>query len=124
MFSSWRAGNLHAWSVTARKSNTKSLKRRFARHVVGPQAGPGSLFGTEPRHMVRCGRSEPARGAAVARVPAARGGAVVRLRACSARRRGGRWLGVRAPDATYAKVRGKWTYLYRAVDKRGDTIDF
>src|SRR3546814_18897411 len=22
------------------------------------------------------------------------------------------------------KVRGKWTYLYRAVDKRGDTIDF
>jgi transposase-like protein len=21
-------------------------------------------------------------------------------------------------------VRGKWTYLYRAVDKRGDTIDF
>src|SRR3546814_3721840 len=27
-------------------------------------------------------------------------------------------------DETYAKVRGKWTYLYRAVDKRGDTIDF
>src|SRR3546814_10014590 len=24
----------------------------------------------------------------------------------------------------YVKVRGKWTYLYRAVDKRGDTIDF
>src|SRR3546814_6455887 len=23
-----------------------------------------------------------------------------------------------------SKVRGKWTYLYRAVDKRGDTIDF
>ncbi|WP_404872684.1 DDE-type integrase/transposase/recombinase [Klebsiella aerogenes] len=21
-------------------------------------------------------------------------------------------------------MRGKWTYLYRAVDKRGDTIDF
>src|SRR5690625_7671670 len=90
MFSSWRAGNLHAWSVTARKSNTKSLKRRFARHVVGPQAGPGSLFGTEPRHMVRCGRSEPARGAAVALVPAARGGSVVRLRDCSALRRGDR----------------------------------
>src|SRR3546814_9911277 len=27
-------------------------------------------------------------------------------------------------DETYGKVRGKWTYLYRAVDKRGYTIDF
>src|SRR3546814_10554597 len=27
-------------------------------------------------------------------------------------------------DEAYGKVRGKWTYLYRAVDKRGDTIDF
>lgn len=27
-------------------------------------------------------------------------------------------------DETYIKVRGKWTYLYRAVDKHGDTIDF
>lgn len=27
-------------------------------------------------------------------------------------------------DETYVKVRGKWVYLYRAVDKRGDTIDF
>ena len=27
-------------------------------------------------------------------------------------------------DKTYVKVRGKWTYLYRAVDKDGDTIDF
>ena len=27
-------------------------------------------------------------------------------------------------DETYIKVRGKWTYLYRAVDKLGDTIDF
>src|SRR3546814_11255456 len=27
-------------------------------------------------------------------------------------------------DETYVKVRCKWTYLYRAVDKRGDTIDF
>src|SRR5699024_7953986 len=105
MFSSWRAGNLHAWSVTARKSNTKSLKRRIARHVVGPQARPGYLFGTEPRHMVRCGRSEPARGAAVALVPAARGGSVVRLRDCSALRRGGRWLGVRAPDAARRRRR-------------------
>ena len=31
---------------------------------------------------------------------------------------------IRRLDETYVKVRGKWTYLYRAVDKRGDTIDF
>ena len=27
-------------------------------------------------------------------------------------------------DETYAKVRGKWAYLYRALDKLGNTIDF
>ena len=27
-------------------------------------------------------------------------------------------------DETYIKVRGQWTYLYRAVDKSGQTIDF
>jgi transposase, IS6 family len=27
-------------------------------------------------------------------------------------------------DETYIKVKGKWAYLYRAVDKDGDTIDF
>ena len=27
-------------------------------------------------------------------------------------------------DETYIKVKGKWVYLYRAVDKFGDTIDF
>ena len=27
-------------------------------------------------------------------------------------------------DETYIKVAGKWTYLYRAVDSGGDTIDF
>ncbi len=27
-------------------------------------------------------------------------------------------------DETYIKVRGKWKFLYRAVDKYGDTIDF
>ena len=27
-------------------------------------------------------------------------------------------------DETYVKVGGKWSYLYRAVDKLGDTIDF
>jgi putative transposase len=27
-------------------------------------------------------------------------------------------------DETYIKIKGEWTYLYRAVDKDGDTIDF
>jgi putative transposase len=27
-------------------------------------------------------------------------------------------------DETYIKVKGTWNYLYRAVDKRGDTVDF
>ncbi len=27
-------------------------------------------------------------------------------------------------DETYVKVKGKWTYLYRAVDSRGHTVDF
>jgi IS6 family transposase len=27
-------------------------------------------------------------------------------------------------DETYMKVRGKWAYLYRALDKHGNTIDF
>ena len=27
-------------------------------------------------------------------------------------------------DETYIKVKGKWVYLYRAVDKYGDTIDY
>lgn len=27
-------------------------------------------------------------------------------------------------DETYVKVKGKWKYLYRAVDKKGETIDF
>jgi len=33
------------------------------------------------------------------------------------------WLSWRV-DETYVKVAGKWTYLYRAVDKAGNTIDF
>ena len=27
-------------------------------------------------------------------------------------------------DETYIRVRGEWKYLYRAVDKQGNTIDF
>jgi transposase-like protein len=27
-------------------------------------------------------------------------------------------------DETYVKIKGRWTYLYRAVDKEGKTIDF
>ena len=27
-------------------------------------------------------------------------------------------------DETYVKMKGRWTYLYRAVDSRGRTIDF
>ena len=27
-------------------------------------------------------------------------------------------------DETYVKIKGRWTYLYRAVDKEGRTVDF
>lgn len=27
-------------------------------------------------------------------------------------------------DETYIKVKGRWTYLYRAIDSRGQTVDF
>mgnify|MGYP000683154694 CR=1 FL=1 len=27
-------------------------------------------------------------------------------------------------DETYIKVKGQWTYLYRAIDKYGDTVGF
>ena len=27
-------------------------------------------------------------------------------------------------DETYVKIKGEWKYLYRAVDKQGNTVDF
>ena len=43
-----------------------------------------------------------------------------RLRWHWRRPRSGSWR----VDETYVKVRGKWAYLYRALDKFGNTIDF
>jgi len=37
-----------------------------------------------------------------------------------ARQAGGSWR----VDETYIKIKGRWTYLYRAVDKEGKTVDF
>jgi transposase-like protein len=36
------------------------------------------------------------------------------------RKPGDRWR----LDETYVKIKGKWKYLYRAVDKQGNTVDF
>jgi putative transposase len=30
----------------------------------------------------------------------------------------------RVRDETYIKVKGKWAYYYRAIDKFGKTLDF
>jgi putative transposase len=45
------------------------------------------------------------------------------LEAAFHRRKRPVWLSWRM-DETYIKVRGHWRYLYRAVDKSGQTIDF
>jgi transposase-like protein len=39
------------------------------------------------------------------------------------RRKQPAWVSWRM-DETYIKIKGEWRYLYRAVDKRGQTIDF
>ena len=36
----------------------------------------------------------------------------------------GRWVVPWRCDETYIKVKGRWLYLYRAVDKAGKTVDF
>src|SRR5262244_2667929 len=45
------------------------------------------------------------------------------LEAAFHRRKRPVWLSWRM-DETYIKVKGQWSYLYRAVDKTGQTIDF
>jgi putative transposase len=45
------------------------------------------------------------------------------LEAAFHRRKRPVWLSWRM-DETYIRVKGRWTYLYRAVDKTGQTIDF
>src|SRR5215471_10824534 len=45
------------------------------------------------------------------------------LEAAFHRRKRPVWLSWRM-DETYVKVKGQWRYLYRAVDKYGETIDF
>ncbi|MEW7009798.1 IS6 family transposase [Lentilitoribacter sp. EG35] len=46
------------------------------------------------------------------------------LIACEAHRRKSATNSSWRMDETYIKVRGKWMYLYRAVDKHGKTLDF
>jgi putative transposase len=46
------------------------------------------------------------------------------LIAREAHRRKSRTSNSSRTDETYIKIKGKWTYLYRAVDKHGKTLDF
>ena len=44
--------------------------------------------------------------------------------AANAQRRKRKLVGTWRVDETYIKVRGKWTYLYRATNRHGKTLDF
>ena len=33
-------------------------------------------------------------------------------------------IAIHLPQRIYVKIKGRWTYLYRAVDKEGKTVDF
>jgi putative transposase len=46
------------------------------------------------------------------------------LVAIEAHKRKRKTVGSWRMDETYIKVKGKWTYYYRAVDKNGKTLDF
>lgn len=46
------------------------------------------------------------------------------LIACVAHRRKSKGSRSWRMDETYIRVKGKWVYLYRAVDKHGKTLDF
>lgn len=46
------------------------------------------------------------------------------LIACEAHRRKSKGSRSWRMDETYIRVKGKWVYLYRAVDKHGKTLDF
>ena len=46
------------------------------------------------------------------------------LIALAAKSRKRRVAGSWRMDETYIKIKGEWAYLYRAVDKFGDTVDF
>ncbi|MBO6920549.1 MAG: IS6 family transposase, partial [Rhizobiaceae bacterium] len=46
------------------------------------------------------------------------------LIACEAQRRKSATSNSWRMDETYIKIKGKWVYYYRAVDKNGKTLDF
>ena len=61
---------------------------------------------------------EPVRGCEAKLLPIM-GDALRKRRHSTQRRAGNSWY----VDETYLKVRGRWTYLYRAIDRDGNLID-